>query len=89
MANLPARSTDRLMLVEVGLALALIALAINLYLRPARTETLTSAEWWHWVLMAGLFFGIVGVHTFRRKRLGRMALHDVIREDARNREGTG
>lgn len=73
------------MIAEVVLTLILVGLAIYLYLRPA-AEGLTSAEWWHWILLAALFFSIVALHTWRRRRLSHHALHRAIREDAQRRQ---
>lgn len=80
-----SRPTDRFMVAEVVLTLILIGLAIYLYLRPA-AEGLTSAEWWHWMLLGALFFGIVALHTWRGRRLSQHALHHAIREDAQRRQ---
>ena len=84
----PSRQpTDRLLVLEAGLTLALIGLAVYLYLRPA-AEGLRSAMWWHWMLLGVLFFGIIALHMARKRRAGRDALHHVIQEDAeRHRSG--
>jgi uncharacterized integral membrane protein len=55
------------LLIEVGLILALIVLAIFIYWRPAADGAL-SPPWWHWPLLAILFFGVVGLHTWRKKQ---------------------
>lgn len=80
MATAPRR-TNRLLLLEVAMVLALIVLAIVFYLRPVSEGDL-AAQWWEWALIALLFFAIAGLHTWRRRRAGLSALHQTIREDA-------
>ena len=80
MATAP-RKTNRLLLLEVSMVLALVALAIVFYLRPASGGTV-AAPWWQLVLMGALFFAIAGLHTWRRRRSAHSALHQVIREEA-------
>ena len=63
----PTRRTRRYLLIEVGLILTLIAMTILLYWRPAADGRLTP-PWWHWPSLALLFFAVVGLHTWRRKR---------------------
>lgn len=83
----PSRSTDPALVAEIALTLLLIALGIYFYLRPA-AEGLGGAEWWHWVLLAGLFFSILALHNWRKRRGGHRGLHEAIREDARRRART-
>jgi hypothetical protein len=66
MESTPTRHTNRYLLIEVGLIIALLVLAIFLYWRPAADGDL-SPPWWHWPSLALLFFSIVGLHTWRRK----------------------
>lgn len=55
------------LLLEVALILALLILAILLYWRPASDGDLRP-NWWNWPTLAVLFFSIVALHTWRRKR---------------------
>ncbi len=71
---------DRPLLLEIGLILLLIAVGTVLFLRPAATESL-SPRWWHWLVLALLFFGVVGLHTWRAKHRSQRMLREVIRED--------
>lgn len=80
------RKTNRLLLLEVGMALVFIVLGIVYYLRPVGEGEL-GARWWIWGSMALLFFAIAGLHTWRRRRSALSALHQAIREEAAKREG--
>lgn len=75
------RKTDRWLLVEVAMVLALIVLGIVFYLRPASEGNL-AASWWKWALIAILFFGVVGLRTWRRRNAALSALHQTIRDEA-------
>lgn len=75
------RRTSRMLVLEVGLILVLIGLGIVLYWRPA-AEGMLAPRWWHWVLLAGIFFSVVGLETRRRKRRAHEALHEAIRDEA-------
>ena len=67
------------------MVLALIVLGIVFYLRPAGEGEL-GAQWWEWGVMAVLFFAIVGLRTWRRRRAALSALHQTIREEAARAE---
>lgn len=67
METTQTRPTNRYLLIEVGLILALLVLSILLYMRPAADGVLRP-NWWNWPTLAVLFFAIVGLHTWRRKR---------------------
>lgn len=67
METVQTRQTNRYLLIEVGLIIALLVVSIFLYWRPAAEGDLTQ-PWWHWPSLALLFFSVVGLHTWRRKR---------------------
>jgi hypothetical protein len=78
------RKTDRWLLLEIGMVLAFLVLAIFLYWRPAAGRVWTP-QWWHGLALVGLFFAIVGLHMRRRRRDSHRALKKVLsdsREDA-------
>lgn len=68
------------------MVLGLIVLSVVFYLRPAADRTMSFA-WWNWILLGALFFTVVGLHNWRRRRRGQAALHDAIRERAGISEG--
>jgi hypothetical protein len=72
---------DWQLLLEIGLVLVLIGLGINLFFRPA-AEGILSPRWWHWLLLGGLFFGVVGLRTLRRKGRSQRDLHETIRRES-------
>jgi len=76
----PPPRTDRVLLIEAGLVLLLAALGIVLYWRPA-AEGFLDPRWWHWMLLAGLFFGIVWLDRWRRQRRTRAALRETLQEE--------
>jgi hypothetical protein len=76
------RRVDRALLAEVVLVLALVALGLVLFWRPAASGVL-NPRWWHWTVLAVLFFSVVGLAGYRRRRRGNRALHEVIREENR------
>jgi hypothetical protein len=63
----PRSTTDPILLVEAGLALLLFGLFIALYLVPAE-DGVAGTRWWAAPLLAALFFGILGLEGWRRKR---------------------
>jgi lipopolysaccharide export LptBFGC system permease protein LptF len=68
MTQTPPRSgSDPILLVEAVLVLLLFALFIMLYFVPAGGGTL-EPRWWAWPVLALLFFGILGLEHWRRKR---------------------
>jgi hypothetical protein len=77
---------DRLLLGQIALILLLIGLSLVLYVRPAGLGTL-SPRWWHWLLLAGLFFGVLWLHALRRRTRAHRDLHETIRRDAGPNEG--
>jgi len=83
----PGPTRDRATLIEVVLVLALIALGLLLYWRPA-LEGALAPRWWHWVVLGSLFFATVGFHSWRRNRRNRLALRQVIRDEAVSRKGS-
>ena len=87
MADTPDRP-DPLLLLEIALVLLLIGFGAVLYLRPA-SQGLFSPPWWRSVALGVLFFGVVGLHTWRRRRRSHTALHQVIREDAARHSNGG
>ncbi len=71
---------NRWLLLEVGLALLLLVLAITLYLRPA-AEGFHAAAWWHWIVLAMLLFSVLGLRTWRGREQRRRELRRSIRAD--------
>lgn len=65
------RGAEPLLLLEAGLVLVLFALFVFLFLLPSARPPFTPG-WWNWPLVALVFFALVGVDAFRRKR-GRRA----------------
>lgn len=81
--------TDRLLLWEAGLALVLFALAVYLFVIPAARDDLSPA-WWTWVLLAILFFGLLGLDDYRRRRVDGRTLRgelDDLRSGSGDRDG--
>ena len=71
MRQTPPRSgSDPILLVEAVLVLVLFALFIVLYFVPAGGGML-EPRWWAWPLLALLFFGILLLDHWRRKRHAR------------------
>jgi hypothetical protein len=81
-----SRSFDPLLLAEVVLVLVLIGLGLAFYLRPAATY-LPAARWWQWMLLGVLFFGVLALDGYRRKRGSRRALRDTLRSAEEEPEG--
>jgi len=70
--TLPGR-TDPILLLEAGLTLLLFALFIILYFQPAGTGDVVP-EWWTAPLLGALFFTILLLERWRRKRRGKSEL---------------
>src|SRR5688500_6002991 len=81
------RQTNRWLLVEIGMVLAFLVLAIFLYWRPAADRVL-NPQWWHGLALVGFFFAIMAVHMFRRRKESRRALKTVL-DDARQDTAAG
>ena len=64
---------DPVLLLEAVLVLALFVLFLVLYLVPAGSGALIPA-WWAWPLLATVFFGILLLERWRRKRRDRSEL---------------
>lgn len=75
-----AGRVNRPLLVQAVLIIALIGLGTVFYFQPAATDAL-APRWWHWLVLGGLFFLIVALHTWRMKHRSRETLREVIRED--------
>ena len=76
----PARGgADRILLLEALLALLLFALFMLLYFVPAGEATFEPA-WWAWPVLAGLFFGILLLDQWRRKRRAKSGLSNALPE---------
>jgi hypothetical protein len=75
------RRTDRMLLLELGLVLLLIGLSVEFFWRSAAANFI-GARWWQWVTLVALFFGILLLHQWRRRRHMHAGLHQAIREDA-------
>lgn len=67
------RRGDPILMVEVVLVLALFVLFLVLYLVPAGSGALVPA-WWAWPVLAVVFFGILVLERWRRKRRDRAEL---------------
>ena len=81
MKQTPAGSgTDPILLLEAVLALLLFALFVMLYFVPAGTARFQPA-WWAWPVLAGLFFGILLLDQWRRKRRGKSGLSNALPEE--------
>lgn len=61
------RGTDPLLLAEAGLAIVLFALFFYLFLIPA-ARPLYDPAWWTWPLLGSLFFALIGLDSWRRRR---------------------
>lgn len=61
------RGTDPVLLAEAGLALILLALTVYLFLIPSASPS-SEPAWWTWLLLGTLFFGLIGLDTWRRRR---------------------
>ena len=77
--NSPRRGVDRILLLEALLALLLVALFLLLYFVPAGEPTFEPV-WWAWPVLAGLFFGILLLDRWRRKRHGKLGLSNALPE---------
>ena len=79
MTQNPPRRTDRILLLEALLALVLVALFMVLYFVPA-SDPPFEPEWWAWPVLGGLFFGILLLDQWRRKRRGKSGLSNALPE---------
>jgi peptidoglycan/LPS O-acetylase OafA/YrhL len=77
--NRPRGGADRILLLEALLALILFALFLLLYFVPAGEATFEPA-WWAWPVLAGLFFGILLLDQWRRKRRAKSGLSNALPE---------
>ena len=75
----PDSGVDRILLLEAALALLLFALFMALYFVPAGEATFQPA-WWAWPVLAGLFFGILLLDQWRRKRRAKSGLSNALPE---------
>ena len=75
--NHPRGPTDRILVLEALLALLLVALFLGLYFVPAG-EPMFEPEWWAWPVLGGLFFGILLLDQWRRKRRARSGLSNAL-----------
>jgi hypothetical protein len=81
MKHTPSRGgADRILLLEAVLALLLFALFVMLYVVPAGDSAL-EPEWWTWPLLAGLFFGILLLEQWRRKRRAKGGLSNALPDE--------
>lgn len=67
------RRGDPILMIEVALVIALFVLFLLLYLVPAGSGVLVPA-WWAWPVLAVVFFGILVLERWRRKRRDRAEL---------------
>jgi hypothetical protein len=81
--------SDRLHLLQIGLILLLLGLGVILYWRPA-ADGLLAPRWWHWVVLAAIFFSVVGLVARRRRLRSRRALRAGLDETGAERpDGAG
>ena len=81
MKNTPSRGgADRILLLEAVLALLLFALFVMLYVVPAGDATL-EPRWWAWPVLAVLFFGILLLDQWRRKRRAGSGLSNAVPDE--------
>lgn len=82
------RQTDRLLLLEAGLILLLVVLTVFLYWVPAARVPF-APRWYAPLVLGGLFFAILGLHSWRRRRGARSAMRQAILQDAQRRLDDG
>lgn len=76
----PRRQLDIALFLEIGLGVLLLALALFLFWIPASRAPFVP-QWWSVPLLAGLFFGIIALHRWRKREDRRETLHRTVRED--------
>jgi protein-S-isoprenylcysteine O-methyltransferase Ste14 len=76
----PTRN-DPLLLLEAVLVVLLVVLFIVLYFIPIASDSFLP-EWWAWIVLAILFFGVLALDSWRRRKRRREELHRAIREGA-------
>ena len=75
------RIDDPVLLVEVALALILIALFVFLYVIPTETR-LSGVRWWAPLALGGLLFSLLALDARRRRRRSHRVVQRMI-EDQR------
>ncbi|MBW3628832.1 MAG: hypothetical protein KY464_05995 [Gemmatimonadetes bacterium] len=73
----PRGAADHVLLLEAVLVLLFFALFIMLYFVPAGGNTFRP-EWWAWPVLVGLFFGILALDQWRRKRRAKSGLSNAL-----------
>ena len=71
-----------IVLVELGLVVLLMGLGAAIYWVPVAGSALTP-RWWHAVVLAALFFLLIGLDTWRRRHRRHAALHQALRDPPR------
>lgn len=82
-----ATRTDPVLLLEVALGLTMIALFVWLFWIPASQGPFVP-RWWAGWLLAGMFFGIVGLDAWRRRRRRSLELRETL-EEVREQAASG
>jgi hypothetical protein len=77
--NVPRERTDYVLLLEWAMGLLLVGLSVALYFRPAGGPTFQPQPW-AWPVLAALFFGILYLDRWRRKRRRKTGLSRAIPE---------
>jgi peptidoglycan/LPS O-acetylase OafA/YrhL len=75
----PRSGSDPILILEALLALVLFGLFMMLYFLPAGGATF-EPEWWAWPVLVGLFFGILALDRWRRKRRAKSGLSNALPE---------
>ena len=75
----PRSGADRVLLLEAVLTLLFFALFVMLYFVPAGGSTFRP-RWWAWPVLVGLFFGILSLEQWRRKRRAKSGLSNALPE---------
>ncbi len=78
----PKRRSERFMMLELVLGVLLFALAIFLYWIPAAREPFIP-RWWSLPVLAGLFFGLLWLHRWRRQNRTMEARQEAVQEVTR------
>ena len=68
---------DLLLLLEAALVLLLLGLFIAFYLVPAEEGTV-GRPWWRTPVVVGLFFVLLGLESWRRKRRAKSGLSNAL-----------
>jgi hypothetical protein len=78
----PRKPADPILLIEAALVLVFLGLFLALYFVPAGEGSLLP-QWWAWPILAGIFFGILLLERWRRKRRDSASMSAALRLDMR------